>query len=362
MWSSHVRRIAIYANDGGGEFTLDVRQNMIKNVRYQFVLLYTVGEAALTAAVEDITLALVDGALPVGESAGLPLHRFPLTEHGRRTPGRPRRRSRKGTHRRALGPTTAEIRFQNDCTTAVPRWASGCRCGGTAAVLRSGLVRLFAGTSVTTPVESTPELLTLHAVRLKGMADDDEVAARFGLDPTLVRELLLDFQAYGWITRVEFVGTAGWTLTESGRSENERQLAQELAVAESNSSIRHVYMTFLPHNDRLLRACTDWQLRPTSADPLAANEHTDKEWDQRVLTTLSSLCDDFRPLCQELGGRFVRFQGYDDRFAAALARVERGEHSWVARPRADSCHTVWMELHEDLVATLGIRRGVEPDH
>jgi NADPH:quinone reductase len=70
--------IAIYANDGGGGFTLDVRQNMIKNVRYQFVLLYTVGEAALTAAVDDITLALVDEALPVGENAGLPLHRFPL--------------------------------------------------------------------------------------------------------------------------------------------------------------------------------------------------------------------------------------------------------------------------------------------
>ena len=72
--------IAIYANDGGSEFTLNVRQNMIKNVRYQFVLLYTVGDAALAAAVEDITLALVDGALPVGEDAGLPLHRFPLAE------------------------------------------------------------------------------------------------------------------------------------------------------------------------------------------------------------------------------------------------------------------------------------------
>jgi NADPH2:quinone reductase len=70
--------IAIYANDGGGAPRLDVRQNMIKNLRYQFVLLYTVGEAALTAAVEDITLALLDGALPVGENAGLPLHRFPL--------------------------------------------------------------------------------------------------------------------------------------------------------------------------------------------------------------------------------------------------------------------------------------------
>src|SRR5687768_1295383 len=72
--------IASYANDGGGGLVLDVRQNMIKNLRYQFVLLYTVGDAALTAAVEDITVALEEGALPVGEDAGLPLHRFRLAE------------------------------------------------------------------------------------------------------------------------------------------------------------------------------------------------------------------------------------------------------------------------------------------
>jgi hypothetical protein len=210
---------------------------------------------------------------------------------------------------------------------------------------------------VSTPADSSAELLTLHAIRLKGMADDAEVAARFGLDLTLARELLLDFQAFGWITRVEFVGTAGWTLTESGRSENERQLAHELAATNSNSSIHDAYLSFLPHNDRLLRACTDWQLRPSGADPLAVNEHTDKEWDQRVLTTLSALREELRTICQELGHRLARFRGYDDRFTAALARVEQGELTWVARPRADSCHTVWMELHEDLIATLGIRRG-----
>ena len=210
------------------------------------------------------------------------------------------------------------------------------------------------------PVESSPELLTLHAVRLKGMADGAEVAARFELDASLVQELLLDYQAFGWITRVEFVGTAGWTLTESGRSENERQLADEVAATASSPSIRDTYVTFLPYNGRLLRACTDWQLRPARADPLAVNMHTDKEWDQRVLSALSALSPELRTICQELGRRLTRFQGYDERFAAALARVEGGDLSWVARPRVDSCHTVWMELHEDLVATLGIRRGAEP--
>ena len=73
--------VAIYANDGGGaEFSLDIRASMVKNIRYQFVLLYTVGEAALAQAVTDVTRALEDGALPVGADAGMPLHRFALAD------------------------------------------------------------------------------------------------------------------------------------------------------------------------------------------------------------------------------------------------------------------------------------------
>jgi len=217
------------------------------------------------------------------------------------------------------------------------------------------------GTQETPPVSSSPELLVLHAVRLKGMANDDEVAARFGLDPTAAAELLLDFQAMGWLSRFEFAGTAGWALTDAGRAANERQLAEELARTGSGSPVREAYAEFLLHNGRLLRACTDWQLRPTAADPLAANEHTDPAWDQRVFRILSSLSEELQTLSRILGGRLVRLQGYDERFRTALSRAEQGDHSWIARPRVDSCHTVWMELHEDLVATLGIQRGAEPN-
>ena len=58
-----------------------------------------------------------------------------------------------------------------------------------------------------------------------------------------------------------------------------------------------------------------------------------------------------------LAQALTRFAGYADRYAAAVDRVQRGEHAWVARPRIASCHTVWMEWHEDLMATLGIARG-----
>jgi len=70
--------IAVYATDGGSEMTVDVRRHFSLNVRYQFLLLYTVGDAALAAAAEDIRRALADGALDVGEDAGLPLTRVPL--------------------------------------------------------------------------------------------------------------------------------------------------------------------------------------------------------------------------------------------------------------------------------------------
>lgn len=72
--------IAIYANNGGDTLPLDVRPNMVANARYQFILLYTVGDAALKAAEADVNSAAASGALEVGRPAGLPLHRFPLAD------------------------------------------------------------------------------------------------------------------------------------------------------------------------------------------------------------------------------------------------------------------------------------------
>lgn len=74
--------ISVYANNGGDRMTLDVRAHFSLNVRYQFLLLYTVGQEALDAAARDINAAIDDGALSVGEAAGLPVHRFDLAATG----------------------------------------------------------------------------------------------------------------------------------------------------------------------------------------------------------------------------------------------------------------------------------------
>ncbi len=70
--------IAIYANNGGDTFPIDVRRTFSTNLRYQFLLLYTLDQALLSSAAEDVTAAVAAGALRVGEKAGLPLHHYPL--------------------------------------------------------------------------------------------------------------------------------------------------------------------------------------------------------------------------------------------------------------------------------------------
>mgnify|MGYP001168849996 CR=1 FL=1 len=74
--------IAIYATDGGNTFPVDVRRTFGLNLRYQFLLLYTLDPALLQAAAEDVTAAVAAGALRVGEKAGLPLHHYSLAATG----------------------------------------------------------------------------------------------------------------------------------------------------------------------------------------------------------------------------------------------------------------------------------------
>lgn len=72
--------VAVYADTASPELVLPIRPHMVANTRFQFVLLYTVPRQAKADAIEDVSAAVAAGAMPVGEDAGLPLHRFPLAQ------------------------------------------------------------------------------------------------------------------------------------------------------------------------------------------------------------------------------------------------------------------------------------------
>ena len=207
------------------------------------------------------------------------------------------------------------------------------------------------------PWLSAPEDLALHGVRVQGFATPSRVAVRYGLDPGTVAELLLDHEARGWVRHLSFGPSSGWSLTDAGRVENERRLAAELDRAGARDIVMAAHQTFLPLNHRFGTACTNWQIRPAGSDPMAFNDHTDWRWDDRVLRALASLRGSFKRLCGQLSDCLARFDGYADLYSAAVRKVEAGQHSWLDAPDRDSCHLVWIQFHEDLLATLGLPRG-----
>ena len=207
------------------------------------------------------------------------------------------------------------------------------------------------------PFVSDPADLVLHGPRVLGFADSGKIAARFGLDHDLTHELLLDFEARGWVTHSTFADSTGWSITDLGRVENERRLAAELDLAGARDAVTVLHAEFVPLNRRFGKACTNWQIRPTQLDPMAFNDHTDWPWDEQVLRSLTALDRAFGQVCDELARRLRRFDGYAARYSAALARIDAGQRRWVDSPEMDSCHTVWIQFHEDLLGTLGLVRG-----
>jgi pyruvate,orthophosphate dikinase len=119
---------------------------------------------------------------------------------------------------------------------------------------------------------------------------------------------------------------------------------------------RTTYQRFLPLNAELLEVCTAWQLR----DDGTLNDHSDRAYDFGVLERLDRLHERIAPLVVRLADAVPRFAGYPERLAAALERIA-GDRQWMASPRCDSYHTVWMQMHEDLLCAIGASRADEPE-
>jgi hypothetical protein len=52
-----------------------------------------------------------------------------------------------------------------------------------------------------------------------------------------------------------------------------------------------------------------------------------------------------------------RLSWYARKLSAALERAEDGAHEWVSDAKIESYHTVWFEMHEDLLRLLGRERS-----
>jgi hypothetical protein len=208
--------------------------------------------------------------------------------------------------------------------------------------------------AVPDPPHSTgPDLLVLHALRCIGYAGTARVAAVTGLAEPDAESELIDLGVAGLVTH-EAGAFGGWGLTEAGRAVDAERIAGELAEAGTRTTVAEAYDGFLGLNPELLDLCTAWQLRSVDGAALP-NDHGDPAYDTRVLDRLTDLDRRAEAVLDELSAAMLRFRRYRDRLAAALARARSGELDAVA-DSMESYHAVWAQLHEDLLATLGIPR------
>ena len=200
----------------------------------------------------------------------------------------------------------------------------------------------------------TPVLLTL---RLRSFASTEVVTARSGLDHEVVSTTLKECQEAGWATYRDG-RVSGWSLTGDGRRRGEELLALELDATGTRARVESAYGRFLELNGELLSVCTDWQVVGADGEQ-TVNDHSNADHDASVLARLDRLHVDALPITDDLGVTLHRFADYSSRLSGAHQRVVAGDHDWITRPTIDSYHTVWFELHEDLLATLGRERAQE---
>jgi hypothetical protein len=197
------------------------------------------------------------------------------------------------------------------------------------------------------------DLLALHALRCIGFAGLGRVAAATGLSEADAESELIDLAVDGLVTRVagDF---GGWGLTEAGRAVDAERIAGELETAGTRAVVTEAYDGFLVLNPELLDLCTAWQMRAADG-VMTPNDHTDPVYDARVLDRLADLDQRAAVACADLSATMLRFRRYRVRLADALGRARSGELDYVADD-VESYHSVWFQLHEDLLATLGIPR------
>ena len=118
-------------------------------------------------------------------------------------------------------------------------------------------------------------------------------------------------------------------------------LNNDLSVKD-HARLDAVYQAFAVPNRAFLAHCARWG----SPEPRPSAER---------LVELDLLIEQLVPLLTELAAVRRRFASYPTRLAEARSRVP-DDPDWFESPRVDSVHTIWFELHEHLLVTLGRER------
>ena len=193
--------------------------------------------------------------------------------------------------------------------------------------------------------------LVVHGLAVKKLGTAKGVADLLGASESAVQKEL-----DALVEEKQAIAARGaFMLTPPAQLALKDSYASAFADLRANAAMTRAYERFEIVNREFKGLVTDWQTM-TVAGEQVPNDHSSPEWDAQCIDKLGRLHERFEPILKDMGKELSRLSAYEKRLEIALEKLEAGEQPYFSAPKIDSYHTVWFELHEDLLRMLGRTR------
>jgi hypothetical protein len=193
--------------------------------------------------------------------------------------------------------------------------------------------------------------LVQHGLAVKRNGTIEAIAGITGLDSAVVRTVIGDLLKSGRAVEVR----GSFVLTPAARVALQSDYSRFYGSLRSDARFLALHESFERVNGTLKAVITDWQTVPVRGERVP-NHHADADYDRKVIDRLGDVHDQAEPILGGLAERVSRMRVYQDKLLEALEKTEDGAIEWVSDARIESYHTVWFELHEDLLRLVGRSR------
>jgi pyruvate,orthophosphate dikinase len=177
-------------------------------------------------------------------------------------------------------------------------------------------------------------------VGLGGRVEPAALARRAGTDESTAQGLLADAEQRQLVQSKREM----YWLTVPGREELQRLLHEERTSFDSRQAAE-LYARFCAVNDVFKSFVTELQLSELA--PASA------------IDRLREIDGSVSPIVTEAVQMAPRLSPFPIRFGEALNAVADGDGRYVSHPLVDSYHSIWFELHEELIHLAGLSRADE---
>jgi pyruvate,orthophosphate dikinase len=194
----------------------------------------------------------------------------------------------------------------------------------------------------------------LRLIVLKGMGMADGLADPLAAGEDAINQVMLYLADCGYIAELN---NGRYRPTPEGIERVGELYATESAATEACNDL--LEGDFHPPNMLLKEIITTWQMKEVDGEQVM-NDHADADYDAAVIARLKNeVHTKATPIIARLTELVPRFARYQVRLDQSLVRLEGGDGQYMAHPMKDSYHTVWFEMHEEMIKIAGRDRASE---